>query len=356
MASRRPFTASEIETLEAGSRRLGLKVLYSPGEWNRGKRDNPFLQALRTLRREGRYSWATIKAAYDRQHRDESVLPIEHAYLTAPDPEAFADDYFLDIRATTDDRPYFFFFSVNRLADLGMAFQFEGLEYLGSIVVLLFYLLVMFSVLVGLLIVLPLMIRRRGALRGGGKSALLLYFAILGIAYIAIEISFIQRFVLFLGHPIYAVSVVLMAFLVCTGLGSFFSDTLFRRGVLTLPRTILVLAVLLLLYNLLLPAVFQSALITEAVPIKILLSFVLILPLAFLMGILFPQGVRRVERVDPGLVPWVWGANSATSVIGSILSLVLAIHLGFSVVLCVGVGCYLTGLLVIRHPVWRGAP
>jgi spermidine synthase len=355
MAGRRPFTAAEIDTLEAGSRRLGLKVLYSPGKWNEGKRENALLDELRGLRREGRYSWATIQAAYNRQHRDDSVVPIEHAYLTATDPEAFAADYFLDIRATTDDRPYFFFFSVNRLTDLGMAFQFEGLEYLGSIVVLLFYLLVLFTGLVCLLIALPLILRRRAALRGGGKSAFLLYFAILGIAYISIEISFIQRFVLFLGHPIYAVSVVLMAFLVCTGLGSFFSDALFRRGWLTLPRTIVLLAAILLLYNHLLPAVFHSPLISLPVPLKIVVSCGLILPLAFLMGILFPQGMRRVERADPALVPWVWGANSATSVIGSIVSLVLAIHLGFSVVLYLGAGLYLTGLLVIRHRVWRAA-
>jgi hypothetical protein len=280
------------------------------------------------------------------------VQPIEHAYLTAKDPAAFADDYFLDIRATTDNRPYFFFFSVNRLEDFLMAFQPAGLEYLGSIVVLLFYLLVAFTLLVLVLIVLPLFWTRRGALRGGGKTAFLGYFAILGVSYIAIEVSFIQRFALFLGHPMYAVSVVLMAFLIWTGFGSLCSDALFRRG-LTIGRTLILLVVLLVVFDRLLPLVFASSLIGLPVAAKIGISVVLIFPLAFLMGMLFPQGVHRVEKADPDLVPWIWGANSATSVVGSIFALILAIHLGFSAVLFFGAGLYLLALLFIRHRAWH---
>ena len=353
MVSLRPFSVEEIHKLEDGSRRLSLKVLYSPGTWNQDRRPNPLVEELRDLRREGRDSWANITTVYNRQHGDDSVLPIEHVYLTADDPDAFADDYFLDIRATTDDRPYFFFFSVNRWADLGKTFQPAGLEFVGSIVVLLFWLLVLFTVLVLLLIVLPLFWKRRGALAGRGTGAFLCYFGLLGVSYISIEVSFIQRFVLFLGHPIYAVSVVLMAFLLCTGVGSFFSDFLVKKGWLTLPRTLLILAVLLVAYNQLLPAVFRSGLIGVAVPGKIAITFVLILPLAFLMGILFPQGMRRIEQVDPGLVPWVWGANSATSVVGSIVSLILAIHFGFSLVLYFGVGLYVLSWLLMWHPAWR---
>ncbi len=355
MASRNPFTAGEIEKLEGGCRNLKLKVLYSPGSWNDGKRPNPLLEALRDLRLSGQDNWKNIGAAYNRQHNDDTVLPIEHAYLTSPNPEAFREDYFLDISATTDDRPYFFFFSVNRIQDFWRTFQPASLEFLGSIVVLLFWLLVLFSGLVLVLIVFPLCLKHRSALKGGGRAAYLTYFAILGVSYISIEVSFIQRFVLFLGHPIYAVSVVLMAFLVFTGVGSFFSDALFRRGVLTIPRTLVVLAVLLVVYDQVLPGVFHSSLISLAVVVKILLSAVLILPLAFLMGILFPQGLRRVEKSDADLVPWVWGANSATSVIGSILSLILAIHFGFSVVLFFVVGLYLVCLVLMRHGAWRGA-
>ncbi|MBN2489357.1 MAG: hypothetical protein JXQ29_00710 [Planctomycetes bacterium] len=355
MAGLRPFDPAEIARLEAGARELGLKVLYSPGPWHAGQRDNPLLADLRRLRRTGGYTWGAIKEAYDRQHRDEAVRPIEHAYITATDPEAFARDYFLDIRATTDDRPYFFFFSVNRVADLKMAFDPQGLEYLGSIVVLLFHLLVIFTALVLALIVLPLVVRRRGALRGGGKAAFLAYFALLGVSYIAIEVSFIQRFTLFLGHPVYAVSVVLMAFLVSSGLGSLASEGLVRRGWLGLSRTLVALALLLVLYNLALPAIFTSALLALPAGVKILCSAALIFPLAFLMGILFPQGMRRVEQADPELVPWVWGANSAASVIGSIVALILAIHFGFAVVSGFVVGLYAAGLLLLRHRVWRRA-
>jgi hypothetical protein len=68
------------------------------------------------------------------------------------------------------------------------------------------------------------------------------------------------------------------------------------------------------------------------VAVKITVAVVLILPLAGLMGVLFPQRMRRIERIDPALVPWAWGANSAASVIGSIVALIIAVHFGFSAV------------------------
>jgi hypothetical protein len=63
---------------------------------------------------------------------------------------------------------------------------------------------------------------------------------------------------------------------------------------------------------------------------KIVTSLVLIFPLGFAMGLFFPQGIRLVDRAAPALVPWAWGANSAASIVGSIFSLIFAIHFGFS--------------------------
>lgn len=355
MASLKPFGDDEIAKLERESRKMNLKVLYSPGPWNDAKAPNRLLEQVRSLRESGEYGWASLSRVYGEQHRSDDVQPIEHTYVHAADPDAFERDYFLDISATTDDRPYFFFFNLNRLSDLPMAFQGDAREFLGGIVVLLFYLMVGFTGLVVALILLPLLFSGAGSLRGGGRLAFLTYFAILGISYISIEVSFIQRFTLFLGHPIYAVSVVLMAFLVFTGVGSYFSDRLVAGGVVTLPRTLVVLIVWLLAYNWLLPAVFHSDLIGLAVPWKVVISTGLIFPLAFLMGILFPQGLRRVERKDADLVPWVWGANSATSVVGSIFSLILAIHAGFTAVVWFCVALYVLALIVLTHRAWRTA-
>jgi hypothetical protein len=95
--------------------------------------------------------------------------------------------------------------------------------------------------------------------------------------------------------------------------------------------------------------VFQSDLIALAVPLKIALSIAFIFPLAFVMGLLFPQGIALVDRLAPELVPWAWAANTASSVLGAILALVLAIHFGFTTTALVGAGVY----LVLCVPAYR---
>jgi len=178
---------------------------------------------------------------------------------------------------------------------------------------------------------------------GAGRAhalAVIGYFAGLGLGYIAVQISFIQRFTLFLGHPVYALSVVLLAFLLSSGLGSVSSDSLFQRGRLTLGRAISLLVIMLVAYNVLLPIIFQSGLIAWPIAIKLVLSAALIFPLAFVMGVFFPQGIRLVDAAAPQLTPWAWGVNSAMSVVGSILALILAIHLGFASVALAAAATY----------------
>jgi hypothetical protein len=183
-----------------------------------------------------------------------------------------------------------------------------------------------------------------GARRQKGRKLglpVIAYFSALGVGYMLVQLSFVQRFVLFLGHPVYAISVVLLAFLVWTGAGAIASDRVFRRRGVTLGRAFLSLGATLLLANVALPAIFESALISWPVPAKIVVSLVLIFPLAFQMGFFFPRGIRFLEKVAEDLTPWAWGANSAASVLGSITALILAMHVGFSITTAVGAGVYL---------------
>jgi hypothetical protein len=299
-----------------------------------------------------------VVRAYNQFAHAPEVESLERSYVTCADPEAYLDDYIVDVRAPTDDRPYYFFFGINRLRDVLLYFDLDGVGILGGTVILLFWMAAAFGVLVTLLIALPLLLRREdGAPRGSGP-AVIAYFSGLGLGYMAVQISFIQRFTLFLGHPVFAISVVLLAFLLCSGLGSMASDRLFASGRATFARVLVLLALVLLAYNWLLPAVFGSGLLALAVLPKILISIALILPLGFLMGLLFPQGIRLVDAAAPQLTPWAWGANSASSVLGSILALVLAIHLGFQAVAVVGALTYLVLCLpssaVLRRAAGRG--
>ena len=332
LVSTAPFTADEVGRLDAACDELDLGVLYTPSDRLSNRAPNPFLDEVQAMRDAGGLDLSAIARVYKKHLNDSSLVPLEHLYITHEDPEAFVASYPVDIRATTDDRPYFFFSSLHRLEDLPLYFQRGGVELLGAIVMLLFWMLVGFTVLVFLLIFLPLLLRRGGAATRRGRVPLMLYFSGLGLAYVACEISFIQRFVLFLGHPVHATSVVLLGFLVSSGLGSLASQRMFGWKLFGFGPAVTGVCGLLLVYNILLPRVFHSDLIGLPVPLKILISLALLFPLAFLMGTLFPQGLRVTEKLDPDAVPWAWGCNSATSVLGTIIALILAMHLGFSAV------------------------
>jgi hypothetical protein len=340
LIGKKPFSADEIAKLESAARELAVTVTWSPSMRAGELEPNPFPARVRELRASGALDMASVVAAYKEAQRDTTHASFDRTFLESSDPQAFLDDYFIDIRPTHDDRPYYFFLGINRLSDFALYFDPAGTGILGGTVVLLFWMAAAFAVLVGVLVLAPLLLRRIGASQRGLAWPVVSYFTGLGFGYIAVQISFVQRFVLFLGHPVYAISVVLLAFLLSSGLGSMNSKRLFERGFLTVPRVVLLLALLLVAYNFLIPAVFHSTLIGLPIAAKIAISVAFIFPLAFVMGLLFPQGIGLVDRLAPELVPWAWAANTASSVLGAILALVLAIHYGFTATALVGAAVY----------------
>jgi hypothetical protein len=180
----------------------------------------------------------------------------------------------------------------------------------------------------------------RGARRARGR--MLAYFLAVGFGFMFIEIAFIQKFVLFLGHPLYAVAVVLFAFLLFAGIGSRVAAR--HPPVKAVVWAIAASAALCLL---LLPILLRHA-IGWADAAKIALSAMLIAPLAFFMGMPFPLGLARVEAVDARLIPWAWGINGCASVIAAVLATLLAIHLGFTAVVLAALLLY--GLAAAARP------
>ena len=355
LVGRSPLTDEEVALLDRACTDLRLRILYSPSVAPGDLEPNPFLERMEALRASDDFSMKGAAAVYREMRDDPRYESLEATYIRSPDPEAFQERYLVDISAPTDDRPYFFFTGLHHWKDFGLYFDSGGAGLLGGTVILLFWMAVAFGVLIAVLIFSPLLWTRSGAGSGQRGLAVLSYFSGLGLGYIAVQISFIQRFTLFLGHPVYAISVVLLAFLLSSGLGSFSSTRLFDSGRMTFARTVLALACVLILYNVALPALFHSHAISWPVAGKIVTTVVLILPLAFLMGLLFPQGIRLLERSTPELVPWAWGANSAASILGSILSLILAIHFGFTVTAVVAAALYavlcLPAVRVLRRAV-----
>lgn len=164
-------------------------------------------------------------------------------------------------------------------------------------------------------------------------GATLVYFALLGLGYLCVEIPLLQRFILFLGHPAYAMATVLFALLLFSGLGSLLSRRVPLRLVLSL------LPLLVVAYALGLSALFGA---TLAAPLwgRLLVAVVALAPPGLLMGMPFPKGLALLERGSPTLIAWAWGVNGAVSVVASILAALLALSFGFLAVLAVGAGCY----------------
>lgn len=255
-----------------------------------------------------------------------------------------------DISPTTDDRPFFYY--MYRPADFLRLLSFpEQSNFEDRAVLTIRNLLVVVSVLVGLVLLLPLLLRRRADLRIPGTASRLLYFACLGLGFMLIEIGMLRRFILFLGPPIYTLAVILFSLLVFSGLGALAAGRCppggERRGLLGI---LLALVLLSNIYIFVLPSVLDAWI---AIPLlgRALLAVGLLAPLGLLMGMPLPLGMRLFHR-DGTAVPWSWGINSATSVLAAILAAILAMNVGFTWTLIAGEACYLVALVTV---LWQRA-
>jgi hypothetical protein len=270
------------------------------------------------------------------------------------DPYAFAREYAYNVAPVNDNAP-FFFFTLKLGQILGEQGLRQGVDWKVNLgVLVLLGVLVISLVAVLAFLVLPLALKP-GRVR---QSPLpLLYFVAVGLGYILVEIAFIQRFVLFLGHPTYALTVVIFLLMLSSGAGSLLSR-------LWLPRTELVWVPLTLLAVTLLADVFLlpsrlAALVGLGFGYRLLVSGVLLVPLGFIMGMPFPTGLRALagasatgssmgEARSDNAVEWAWAMNAAASVLGSVLAMVIAIQFGLTITLACGAGAYLLALLLSR--------
>ncbi len=269
--------------------------------------------------------------------------------LLGSERERFLDEYKFDLRPATDDRPYFHhYFRWRTLPELWSLQAGGGISQLEWAYLVLVATLLQALLLGLLLILLPLwLIRGERSPDAAPRWRVLGYFTALGLGFLLLEIAFIQKLVLFLGHPLYAIAVVLAAFLGWAGLGSLCAGRLQHRRA-ALPIAASAVAVLAVAYLLLLPALFELAA-GWPTPGRLLLGVLLIGPLAFCMGLPFPLGLARLA---PARIPWAWAINGCTSVVAAVLALLLALAIGFSGVVLVAAGLYLmAGLVAPRKPV-----
>lgn len=307
LVSRRPFTAGDLDRLQQWVSTAHMQLIYMPG--------TPVTSPFQEL-------------------------------LTTTDLEGFYSSYPFDVRPVSDDRPFFFYTVQAR--DL-WAFMLHAshatADYkVNSALPVLFGLLGISIVATVIIILLPPILLGYRLPRSPGTVKALLFFLFIGAGYILIQVSLIQKFVLFLGHPTYALTVIIFSMLLSSGVGSYVSKTLLHGSRSRLRITLGAIAVGVGILSLLLTPVAEGGVMLP-LPLKILTSIALISPVGFLMGMPFPTGLTLLERAMPSSVRWAWAVNAAASVLGSAAAMFLAIYMGLSATLLIGAALYILALV-----------
>jgi hypothetical protein len=306
LARLRPYTDAELETVRTLAAERGGEVVFAPG--------GPY----------GR-EWSGLG---DANWRD------------------FCRDYRYDVCPSTDDKP--FFFNQSRLSELGTSSAYTYSRDPFQVLMVTLGVLVALAVLA---FVLPLRLVRRASRPTVGALS---YFAAIGLGFLLLEIVLIQRFVLFLGFPTYALSVVLFALLVFSGLGSALSARWVRsrRALMSTLGAVIVLAVFSAIW---LQPVLRS-LITLPFPARVAVAVAVIAPLGLVLGTAMPAGLVRFKGLHPDGLPYAWGVNGVASVLASVLGVALAVNFGFAVTSLVAAACYVGALAHARLGRWPDPP
>ena len=268
-----------------------------------------------------------------------------HELIRANGSAEFHAGFPFDIRPVTDDRPFFYYMLKPSDFMKLLSFKEQG-KFEDRALLTLRNLLLVVGSCVAAFLVLPLVLWRSEGLKQPGSGWRVFYFACLGLGFMFIEIGLLRRFILFLGPPIYSLAVVLCSLLVSSGVGALCSSRLpSERLHRWLPGILLALVLLSMTYVFGLPLVLDPWL---GLPVfaRCLVAGVLLVPLGLLMGMPLPLGMRLFHN-DNSLLPWSWGVNSATSVLGAILAVVVAMNAGFMVTLLVGTLLYLLALIPV---------
>jgi hypothetical protein len=264
------------------------------------------------------------------------------------DAAAFFRKYQYDVSPVSDDRPFFFYTVQPRdLRNFFTQANKVSADYkINRAVPLLFGLMGISIAATALVLVLPRWLLGNRLPKQKGVVPFLWYFLCLGAGYILIQVALIQKFVLLLGHPTYALTVIVFSMLVFSGLGSYFSRGFVGNEDRKLKAVLFGIALLVVAL-----AAGARALLTAAAtwPLfaKVVVTALSIAPAAFLMGMPFPTGLRRLERRHAPSVRWAWSLNAAASVLGSAGAIFLAIYLGLRATLLIGGALYIGALFVI---------
>jgi hypothetical protein len=309
LVKRAPFTAAELASLRDYLEPNGFELYVTPE-----RRDAPLT--------------AHLLAAAD------------HGSLAA----ALATQPFA-LEPVSDDRP--FFYHVLHWRDVfgrqKIFWFFPG----SSVGLIMLLAMLIQSVVVGAaLVLLPLRRAGAGALPRGEAAAFLLYLLGLGLGFLLVEISFVQKYVLFLGYPTHSLSVTLFSLLVFAALGSALSRRFWGRPRRFLTGLLTLTIALVVVETLALPPL-RDRMLALPLAVRLGVTVLLQLPLGTCLGMFFPTGIQLLQQREYRLVPWAWAVNGVGSVTASVLAVMLGMSIGFSGVAYVAAGVYGVGTLAL---------
>jgi len=315
-----PFTPAEIRAYQGWADQMQFQMVYDPFN----KRPNVFDQMIKA---------------------------------SAAEREKMIEKYPYNVSTTTDDNP--FFFQLYRWSSILRPDRSAGGYYIERIPLGLLLMLLSLVQVLGLSLVFiigPLLPQGSHMRRIRQKGRVLLYFGALGLGFIVVEITLLQKYAVFVGGPIYSMAVTLFALLVFSGLGSLlsqrFSNSSRHRHWLTGIMIALMVGI-----------IAEALFVNYAIPRLMFLSHGMrcvaaaaaLAPLALMMGMPFPMGLRVARRLGEAIVPWAWGVNAVTTTLGSILCVLASMQWGFTITLISAAVIYLVGLLALT-PVATTAP
>lgn len=335
LVSKSPFSKTDLAKLESLIQQLQFELVYSPTY----SQDTIISQLVR------------LKAgtALDRYIRD---LP-------------------LDISAPTLDRPFFFnlctsyeLINILRLflksaPEIEIEPGFEnpktlyqkGVLIVGSLLIITASLTLLF-ILVPIFSSFKLADRKehlqladRNHIKAKGAILLISYFVCIGLGFMLIEISQTQRFTLFLGHPVYSLSVVLFSLLLSSGLGAYLTKKIMfvsEKDARENPKPLIylfILLVLLFLFGKLTNPILNTFR-TASIYLRILLVLLSLFSIGLFMGTALPIGMKFVQIKAKELTPILFGINGASSVFGSVVSVAISLSAGISAAYLTGLICY----------------
>jgi hypothetical protein len=272
--------------------------------------------------------------------------PTFAAVASERDIGVFAAGFPINIAPPTDDSPFFFnmlrpkdIFSRELWAQGVMGFNLTAVSTLVALLIIVVDLAL-------LCIIVPLVIAARKAMpRPTAETvSLFVFFASIGLGFMLVEVSQMQRLIIFLGHPTYSLSVVLFALLSSSGFGSLLTRKIDTSHKANLAIICLVLLLCMLVaFGVLTPRAI-SAFHRSPTPVRILLAVVMLLPLGLFMGMAFPLGMKLASTESSALTTWLWGINGASSICASVFAVAIAIGSSISTSFWVGAFCYLIAL------------